>query len=78
MQDPATCTYTPDTYKFATVSGDRTFLHWIYMRLHLVHGEHCSYDYMWCLKDFENGINDVVNDAKKWNNLPWIIKWWFS
>jgi hypothetical protein len=78
MTLPHTCAFQLDTYKFARNAGDMTFIHWIYMRLHLVHRESELVDYMHTLKAFEQGINSVVEDADRWNKLPRFIKWWFS
>jgi hypothetical protein len=66
-----------DTYKFATITGDRTFLHWIHERMNLVYKENYFLDYMWTLRTLEDGINDVVLDAQRWNKLPRIIRWWY-
>lgn len=78
MHDPDTCMFRPDTYKFARSSGDFTFLHWIYQRLHLIHNEDPLMDYMHTLHAFEMGINEVVEDADRWNKLPKLVRWWFT
>lgn len=64
-----------DTFKFATNSGDKTFLSFIHDRLINKHGEDELYDYMWCLRDFRDGINEVVSKSNSWDRLPRIIKW---
>lgn len=62
-----------DTYYFASVTGDRAFIEWIWTRLKEVHGENELMDYMHTLKKFAEAgeIIDriLLRQARKENGL---------